>query len=248
MILWFSLAACLLVSFYLPVLGQHILKRRIIFIDVALAQVAAVGYDVGMALDGNGMLYATVITAVVVVILALLSEQSDLPKEAVMGALYALATSIGMMVLAMLPHAEGQMMELLFGSVLGVNETELMIMAVSGLLALFISRQQKRDHFFGRIIFYGALAIAVVPAIYAVGVILVFAMLVMPGLSVWREGNNGPALQAIAVAVIASVCGLLFSNYFDYPPSSTVIVFMAATVLLWRGISSLIPREALNKS
>jgi zinc/manganese transport system permease protein len=235
-ILWFSLGACLLVSLFLPILGQRILKRRIIFVDLALAQVAAVGYAVGIALDGNGMLYAAAITAVAVVLLALLPEKSDLPKEAVMGALYALAASLGMMVLAMLPHAEGQMMELLFGSVLGVNETELIVMAAAGAIALFLSKQRHGDHFFGRIVFYGALAIAVVPAIYAVGVILVFAMLVMPGLAVWRDGNNGPVLQAVAVAAVASVCGLFFSNYFDYPPSSAVVVFMAVIALLWRGI------------
>lgn len=242
MILWFSLAACLLVSFYLPVLGQQILKRRIIFIDLALAQVAAVGYAIGMALDSNGMLYAAVITAVVVVILALIPEKSDLPKEALMGALYALAASLGMMVLAMLPHAEGQMMELLFGSVLGVNEVELIIMAVAGALALLLSMQRHGDYFLGRVVFYGALAIAVVPAIYAVGVILVFAMLVMPGLAVWRDGNNGPSWQAVAVAAVASVCGLFFSNYFDYPPSSAVVVFMATTALVWRGSSAIINR------
>jgi len=241
-ILWFSLIACLLVSFYLPVLGQQILQRRIIFVDLALAQVAAVGYAIGMALDSNGMLYAAAITAVAVVILALIPEKSDLPKEALMGALYALAASLGMMVLAMLPHAEGQMMELLFGSVLGVNESELMIMAVAGASALLLSRQRHGDHFVGRIIFYGALAVAVVPAIYAVGVILVFAMLVMPGLAVWRDGRNGSALQAVAISAIASVCGLLFSNYFDYPPSSAVVVFLAAIALLWRGISTVVNR------
>ncbi len=239
MILWFSLGACLLVSLFLPMLGQKILERRIIFIDLALAQVAAVGYAIGLALDGNGMLYAAAITAVAVVVLALLPEQSDLPKEAVMGALYALAASLGMMVLAMLPHAEGQMMELLFGSVLGVNETELMIMAASGAIALYISRLQYGGHFFGRIVFYGALATAVVPAIYAVGVILVFAMLVMPGLAVWRNGQNGPPLLAVAIAATASTCGLFFSNHYDFPPSSAVVVFMAATALTWRGISAI---------
>jgi len=242
MILWFSLAACLLVSLFLPVLGQHILKRRIIFVDLALAQVAALGYAIGMALDGNGMLYAAVITAVVVLLLALFPEDSDLPKEAVMGALYALAVSIGMMVLAMLPHAEGQMMELMFGSVLGVNESELMIMAVAGVVALLLSRQRFGDHFFGRMIFYGSLAIAVVPAIYAVGVILVFAMLVMPGLAVWRDGENGSALQAVTVAAVASICGIFLSNYFDYPPSSSVVLLLAATALIWRALLVMIKR------
>lgn len=63
MILWLSLAACLLVSMYLPVLGQQVLKRRIIFVDLALAQVAAMGYAIGLATEGSGMLYAAIIPA-----------------------------------------------------------------------------------------------------------------------------------------------------------------------------------------
>lgn len=242
MILWFSLAACLLVSLFLPLLGQKILHRRVIFIDLALAQVAAVGYAIGMAMDANGMLFAAAVTAVTVLLIATLSEESDLPKEAVMGALYALAASLGMMILAMMPHAEGQMMELLFGSVLGVNEVELVIIATAGFAALLLAKQGRRDSYGGRVAFYGALAVAVVPAIYAVGVILVFAMLVMPGLAVWRDGENGSALQAVAISCLASLFGLLFSNYFDYPPSSAVVVFLAATALLWRGISTAINR------
>jgi len=111
-----------------------------------------------------------------------------------------------------------------------------MIMAVAGALALLLSKQRHDNHFLGRIVFYGALAIAVVPAIYTVGVILVFALLVMPGLAVWRDGNNGPVLHAVVIAAVASVCGLFFSNQFDFPPSSAVVVFMAAIALLWRGV------------
>ena len=235
MILWFSLAACLLVSFYLPLLGQQILKRRVIFIDLALAQVAAVGYAIGMAMDGSGMLYAAAITAVIVLVIAIVPDETDLPKEAVMGALYALAASLGMMVLAMMPHAEGQMMELLFGSVLGVNEYELVIMAVAGIAALLLSKRGGKESYAGRVAFYGALAIAVVPAIYSIGVILVFAMLVMPGLAVWHQGENGSPLHAIIIALAASVAGILFSNQFDFPPSSAVVAFMAGIALAWRG-------------
>lgn len=234
MILWYSLAACLLVSLFLPLLGQKILKRRVIFIDLALAQVAAVGYAIGMAVNGNGLFYSAAVTGVAVVFMSLLPEKSDLPKEAVMGALYALAFSVGMMILAVLPHAEGQMVELLFGSVLGVNESELFIMAVAGLIALLLSKQGNPGTFMGRFVFYGALAVAVVPAIYAVGVILVFAMLVMPGLAVWRNGDNGSSLYAILIALTASLVGIFLSNQFDLPPSSAVVSCMALIALMWR--------------
>jgi len=233
-ILWFTLAACLLASCFLPLLGQKILKRRIIFVDLALAQIAAVGYAVGLAVGGEGMLYATLITAVAVVVMAYLPDSTDLPKEAVMGALYALATSLGMMVLALMPHAEGQMMELLFGSVLGVNEVELVIMAVAGFLGLMLSRLGATGTYRGRLLFYGSLAMAIVPAIYAIGVILVFAMLVVPGLAVWKEGDNGSSLQAVIIALTASAVGVLISNQFDLPPSSSVVVFMVLIALAWR--------------
>lgn len=242
MILWFSLAACLLASCFLPILGQKILKRRIIFVDLALAQVAAVGYAIGLAADGNGMLYAALITSLTVVVMAYLPDSTDLPKEAVMGALYALATSVGMMILALMPHAEGQMMELIFGSVLGVNELELFIMAFAGFSALLISRYGDSGTFAGRILFYGSLALAIVPAIYAVGVILVFAMLVVPGLAVWNNADNGASLHAVLIAVSASVLGIISSNQFDLPPSSSVVVIMALFALLWRAIGRKVER------
>jgi len=233
MILWFSLAACLIASLYMPVLGQQVLKRRVIFIDLALAQVAAVGYAIGLAADGSGILYATIVTAVVIFMIASIPDNTNLPKEGIMGALYALALSLGMMILASLPHAEGQMMELMFGSMLGVNENELMILACSGLIAVILMRQHHMDTYIGRILFYSSLAIAVVPAIYTIGVVLVFALLVMPGLAVWNI-HTGKTSLAILAASLASACGVLFSNYFDYPPSSSVIVFLSIIALISR--------------
>jgi len=233
MILWFSLFACLLASLYMPVLGQQVLKRRVIFIDLALAQVAAVGYAIGLATDGSGILYASIITTAVIFVIAAIPDDTNLPKEGIMGALYALAVSLGMMVLASLPHAEGQMMGLMFGSMLGVNENELMVLASSGLVAVILMRQHNMDTYIGRVLFYSSLAIAVVPAIYTIGVVLVFALLVMPSLAVWNM-YIGKTYLAILVASLASICGVLFSNYFDYPPSSSVIVFLSIIALISR--------------
>jgi len=238
MILWFSLIACVLASLYLPLLGKKVLNHRIIFIDWALAQVAAVGYAVGLASDGNGLVYASIITALAILLIAAMPAQTDVPKEGMMGALYALSASVGMMVLASMPHAEGQMMALLFGSMLGVDETELLLLLVSGSIALVLMRLHDMESYVGRVIFYTSLACAVVPAIYALGVVLVFSLLVVPGLAVWRHGQVGSSVLAIGIAITGSVSGVMLSNYYDYPPSSAVVVFLCLYAVMLRvGVS-----------
>ncbi len=234
MILWFSLLACLLASLYLPHLGQHVLRQRIIFIDLALAQVAAVGYAIGIAMDISGLLVAACITVVAIFAIAALPEKMDLPKEGIMGALYASAASAGMMILASMPHAEGQMMALLFGSMLGVDEKELFILASSGVVALLLMRFHHMKHYFGRVLFYSSLAFAVVPAIYSLGVVLVFSLLVIPGLAVWRGGQTGQTWIAIVLASLASLSGVMLSNDFDFPPSSSVVVCLCVFALVLR--------------
>jgi len=232
MILWFSLIACVLASLYLPMLGQQVLKHRIIFIDLALAQVAAVGYAIGIAADGNGLMYAALVTIIAILIIAYLPEKTDVPKEGVMGAMYAVATSVGMIVLANVPHAEGQMMALLFGSMLGVDEKELFTLAATGLVAVILIRYHRMDTYLGRVLFYTSIAIAVVPAIYSLGVVLVFSLLVIPGLAVWHQGHMGNSWLAMLIAAAASTAGVFMSNYYDYPPSSAVIVSLASMALI----------------
>lgn len=228
MILLNSLLACLLLAIILPPLGRRVLARRIVFVDLALAQIAAVGFAIGMATDGSGPLWAGGVTIIAVLFLAWLPDTTALPKEAVMGGVYAVAAALGMVVLAGLPHAEGHMQELLFGSLLGVDETALILLAVCGILSVLLVRLARQDSYRHRLFFYGGLALAVVPAIHAVGVILVFAMLLLPVLLAWRKGENGPLSQAIATAVGGALLGILLADQFDFPPSSTVVLALVA--------------------
>ena len=69
-----------------------------------------------------------------------------------------------------------------------------------------------------------ALALAVVPAIHAVGIVLVFGMLLLPALAVWQGEKNGPLWQAVVVALAGAVIGIMAAEYLDLPPSSTVVL------------------------
>ncbi len=219
-----SLLACLIMAVIMPYLGQRVLQRRVVFVDLALAQIAATGYALGLATDSSGLLWAAIVTLMAIFLFAAIPHTSRLPKEAVMGAMYAVAAAAGMVILSHLPHAEGHMGDLMFGSLLGADRQDLLLLSGASAMAVVLFRFARDDSYMRRILFYLALAVAVVPAIHIVGIVLVFGMLLLPALSIWQGDNNGPLWQAIAVALIASVAGIFSAEYLDLPPSSSVVV------------------------
>ncbi len=232
-----SLLACLIMAVIMPYLGQRVLQRRVVFVDLALAQIAATGYALGLATDSSGLLWAAIVTLMAIFLFAAIPHTSRLPKEAVMGAMYAVAAAAGMVILSHLPHAEGHMSDLMFGSLLGADRQDLLLLSGASAMAVVLFRFARDDSYMRRILFYLALAVAVVPAIHIVGIVLVFGMLLLPALSIWQGDNNGPLWQAIAVALIASVAGIFSAEYLDLPPSSSVVValfFCGLPVFLYK--------------
>jgi len=224
MFLLTSLVACLVLALVLPFLGRRVLERRIVFVDLALAQFAATGYAIGLATDSSGPLWAVSITAVAVFAFAALPYASKLPKEAVMGAMYAVAAAAGMVILTQLPHAEGHMSDLMFGSLLGASWYDLVVLAGLGGLAVVTLKFSGDDSYVQRVMFYLALALAVVPAIHAVGIVLVFGMLLLPALAAWRGGQNGSIWMALVISLSGAVLGIFAAEYLDLPPSSSVVL------------------------
>ncbi len=224
MFLLTSLVACLILACVMPFLGRRVLERRIVFVDLALAQFAATGYAVGLATETSGLLWAGGLTLLVVLAFAALPHSTNLPKEGVMGAMYAVAAAAGMLILTGLPHAEGHMSELMFGSLLGAGWVDLVVLAASGILAIVALNFAGNDRYGERVLFYLALALAVVPAIHAVGVVLVFAMLLLPALAAWKGERNGSILKALSVGLMGAVLGIIAAEYLDLPPSSSVVL------------------------
>ncbi|MFQ5582316.1 MAG: metal ABC transporter permease [Mariprofundaceae bacterium] len=236
MFLLTSLVACLILALVMPFLGRRVLERRIVFVDLALTQFAATGYAIGLATDSSGTLWAGGITLLAVFAFAALPYASKLPKEAVMGAMYAVAAAAGMVILTQLPHAEGHMTDLMFGSLLGASWFDLEVLAGLGLLAVVILRFACGDSYVQRLMFYLALALAVVPAIHAVGVVLVFGMLLLPALAAWRGERNGPVWLALTVSISGAILGVLSAEHLDLPPSSSVVLALFACglpVFIW---------------
>ena len=224
MFLLTSLFACLILACVMPLLGRRVLERRIVFVDLALAQFAATGYAIGLATDSSGTLWAGGITMLAIFLFAALPYASKLPKEAVMGAMYAVAAAAGMVILTQLPHAEGHMTALMFGSLLGASWFDLLLLGGLGVLAVITLHFAGDDSYAQRVIFYLALALAVVPAIHAVGIVLVFGMLLLPALASWQGNQNGSVWLTFVVSITGALIGVIAAEYLDLPPSSSVVL------------------------
>lgn len=251
MILWTVLAATMLIAFSLPMIGQRVLERRIVFVDLALAQVAATGYALGMAIDISSTYTAAGMTAFTALMLATISEDSLLPKEAVMGAVYASASALGIVMLSVLPHGEGQLMELLFGSILGLDWEAIGVLGIFAIVGMALAFPEHSNTYLDRLRFYTGLSLIIVPAIHALGIMLVFSFLVMPAICVWRHGHNGPGWQAIALALGASLIGVVLSDFLNLPPSATVVLVLSLFSIVFGTIIHFVvpkPEEAVSES
>ena len=224
------IAGLLVLATHVP-LGMQVLDRGIVFIDLAIAQIAGLGVIAAIALglpeNGWAVQVAAVCAALLgAVLLTWTERKAPEQQEALIGVMFILAACAGILLLAGNPHGGEHLKELLVGQILWVNSTQLLWLAgtSAALLALLLSGAMQR---LGRFGFYGVFALAVTASVQLVGVYLVFSSLIIPALATraWR----GPRRQAVAYALGAAGygLGLALSALFDLP-SGAVIVWALA--------------------
>lgn len=225
-----ALLAGLLISLTHVPLGMRVLERGIVFIDLAVAQIAGLGVIVANALgfEPTGIaVQASALTAALVAALALSWTERRWPalQEAIIGVSFVLAASAALLVLANNPHGGEHLKDLLNGQILWVSPRMLAVAAVvSGLLlALWkISAGRMRG-----LEFYLVFACAVTLSVQLVGVYLVFATLIIPALA---TRNLRRRLQwGYGLAAVGYAAGLAASAAFDLPSGATVVWALAAS-------------------
>lgn len=231
-ILWPALLAGLLVlSTHVP-LGQVVLKRGIIFIDIAVAQIAGMGVVAaeyfGWEADGWTVQLAAGLSALLAAMLFNLCEKlwPDI-LEALIGIAFVLASSGSILLLAGNPHGGEHLRNLLVGQILWVGGDALLHTAMLYALVLacwFLLRDRM-----GRIGFYVMFALAVTASVQMVGVYLVFASLIVPALAVRRYCGTWRLPLAYAIGIAGYAAGLALSFMYDLP-TGAVTVWSLATI------------------
>ena len=234
-----ALLACLLVlSTHVP-LGAEVLRRGIIFIDLAIAQVAGLGVIAAdsMGWEAEGwMVQIAAVSAALIAALILHWTDKHWPviQEAIIGASFILAATAGILLLSGNPHGGEHLKELLVGQVLWVNYDQLLsvtIISVLVLVAWYWMREQLRG--FG---FYALFAFAVTASVQLVGIYLVFACLIIPALATRHITRRKlRVLSGYAVGTLGCLSGLLLSVSFDFPAGAVIVWCLAifALVFAW---------------
>lgn len=218
-------------------LGTEVLRRGIIFIDLAIAQIAALGVIAADTLGWEAEGWLVQVAAVSAALLAALvlhwtdRKWPDI-QEAIIGVAFILAATAGILLLAGNPHGGEHLEELLVGQVLWVTFDQLLpVTVVSALVLAAWYWMRHRLQGFG---FYAMFAFAVTASVQLVGIYLVFACLIIPALATRHIERLGlRVLCGYGVGVIGSLCGLMLSVSADLPAGAVIVWGLAFTAILF---------------
>lgn len=233
-------AGLLVLSTHVP-LGQEVLKRGIIFIDLAIAQIAGLGVLAAGVFGLEEHMWAVQISAVSAALLAsagLSWTEKRWPKsqEPLIGILFVLAATGSILLLAKNPHGAQHLKDLLVGQILWSTWQSLMHMAL--LYMVLLTVWFKWHHQIGHKGFYIIFAFAVTASVQFVGVYLVFASLIIPALATRRIHGPRRLAAGYLLGATAYVAGILLSALFDLPTGAVTVWTMALLAVVagsWLG-------------
>jgi zinc/manganese transport system permease protein len=229
-ILWPALIAGLLVTATHVPLGMQVLERGIVFIDLAIAQIAGVGVIyadyLGWEPTGAAVQIAALGAALSCAVLLTWTERRwPQVQEAVIGVVFVVASSAAILLLAKNPHGGENLRDLLAGQILWVSPARLPFDALvyGVIIALWFGLHER----LGRIGFYALFACAVTISVQLVGLFLVFSTLVIPALATFYS-RRYRHVKAYAIGALGYAAGLAVSAIADLPSGAVIVCAMAS--------------------
>jgi len=242
-IIWPALIAGLLVTATHVPLGIQVLSRGIVFIDLAVAQIAGMGviFADWLGFDPHGWaVQAAALSAALTGALVLTWTEKAWPdvQEAVIGVTFVLASNGAILLLASNPRGAEHLRNLLIGQILWVSTDRLPVEALiyGTILAIWFGLGER----IGRIGFYLLFAIAVTVSVQLVGLYLVFTTLIVPALATRRFVRRRIGI-CYALGAAGYALGLVLSIISDLPPGPLIVWTMTGLGLL---LFALGPRAA----
>lgn len=228
------LAGLLVLSTHVP-LGRQVLTRGIVFIDLALAQVAGLGIilmdTLGFEPHGWRVQVAACTSALLGALLLTWTQKHwGEVQEALVGTLFAAAACAGLLFLAHNPHGGEHLQDLLGGQILWTSPRDLIPVVVlyAAVLAVWFSFRQR----LGDLGFYLLFAVTVTASVQLVGIYLVFASLIVPALAVRGMRKPLQLPMGYAIGALGYVVGLLFSALFDLPTGPVIVCSLVLVMIV----------------
>ena len=255
-ILWAPFLMCLVLTGIHAYLGVHVLAREVVFVDIAMAQIAALGATVAFLVGyetetWQSYAYALAATIVGSVVLALSrSRRRHVSQEAVIGVVYAVSSAAAVLVADRAAHGAEQVRGMLVGNLLAVGPLE--VAKVAGLYALvgvlhwlcrrpFFLISADPDAAYAQgwrvrlwdFVFYASFGVVVASSVRVAGVLLVFSYLIVPALAGVTLGGSVLARLLIGwgFGTLVSVLGMIASAALDLPTGATIVCAFGVILL-----------------
>lgn len=250
-----AFCAGLIILFTHIPLGMEVLKRGIVFIDLAIAQMASLGVILAVFLGFEPHSWQTQLCALLLALLAglglsALEKQSAQWQEALIGILFILAASLGVILLSGHPHGGEALQELLVGQILWVTTPELFWQGCIHLclFGLLLS-QFWRKNAVSSWLFHAIFAIAITFSVQLIGVYLVFSSLIMPALAtlIFQNQVKKRLLVAYGLGAMSYLFGLSLSVFLDWPAGALIVWVMASVCFLFFILQKTIRMEKKNE-
>lgn len=256
-----ALAVAVMSSIVCGVVGCHVVLRGMAFIGDAVAHAVFPGLAVAFVIGGSLVLGGTAAGVLTAVIVAVFSQNRRLREDSVIGVFFVAAFALGIVIISRAPGYAGSLQQFLFGSITGIPDDDVYVVAGAGLLVLAclfalhkellaVSLDRETARAMGLKVFWLDLALyvlvtlAVVISVQTIGNILVLALLVTPAATarLLTDRLGTMMLLAPVLGSLSALLGLYVSWSWDYPTGGTIVlVLTAGFVLTWL----LAPRQGL---
>jgi zinc/manganese transport system permease protein len=256
-VMFWPIVACVLLPWLLVYLGLHVVQRGIIFIDIAMAQMASLGICVALLFRIDLQSPATFaialgFTLVGAAIFSVTGKRtSQVPQEAVIGIAYVVAAAAAVLLLSRAAEGDEQIKQMLVGNILLVTPLEVWkcfgLFAIVGILHFVLRRNfllvsYDRDGAYEKglrvrwwdFLFYAAFGLVVTSFVRIAGVLLVFSYLIVPAVcGINLAGSLGRRLLiGWLIALMGGVGGLFFSFWWDLPSGAAIVCTFGALLII----------------
>ncbi len=270
-VLFLPFLACLILTGIHVYLGIHVISRKVIFVDIALAQIAALGATVAFLLGydprSEGAYFLSLGFAILAAIIFALTrtKHERVPQEAVIGLTYATAAAAAILLADISPHGAEHLHDLLAGSIVWVTPAQIVKTAILySVLGLFhfafrrrfllISLEPERAYAegvnvrFWDFLFYLSFGVVITSSVQIAGVLLVFCYLVAPSVFavMFFDDLKRRLLTGWVMGTAVSAIGLLFS--YDRPSGPTIMVCFAVALALGGTLKAIVKAPSLGRA
>lgn len=239
-----AFVVCLLMLVTHSYFGLHVLSRGIIFVDLALAQIAALGISIAFLVGEETHGYAAQIYAFSATLIAsflfakLRHLKNRVAREVTIGCVYVVSTALSIVILSRSAQGMEELKSILNGNILWVSWEEVSLLLVFYIAVMLLhgiyrdkfhrlsfEEKQKQPGFLWEFLFFASFSVVITLAVNVTGILLVFAFLIIPAFtaSLLKEGLKSQLVTSWLLGLLGSIVGLITAFQLDLPVGATIV-------------------------